>query len=200
MPSPTASAARSIGTPAAIAAPLQTQLKQALDAALAEARKVARPGEVELRTGQFSLNPRYLPKGGSNGWVGSTELIVGGRDHPGATRQQETQAIVRTTIPSSGALHFSTRGEYGVRLMVEPGSLRIVSENPDVGEGSEELDVDFAGEPVTIGFNARYLLDVLNALNDDEVALELSGELDPGVIKPGGDAPDFVGVVMAMRI
>ncbi len=62
------------------AAPLQTQLKQALDAALAEARKVARPGEVELRTGQFSLNPRYLPKGGSNGWVGSTELIVGGRD------------------------------------------------------------------------------------------------------------------------
>jgi DNA polymerase-3 subunit beta len=88
----------------------------------------------------------------------------------------------------------------GVRLTVEPGTLRIVSENPDVGEGSEELDVDYAGESVTIGFNARYILDVLGALTDDEVALELSGELDPGVIKPAGDAAEFVGVVMPMRI
>lgn len=88
----------------------------------------------------------------------------------------------------------------GVRLSVEAGVLRIVSENPDVGEGSEELDVDYAGEAVTIGFNAKYLLDVLTALTDDEVALEVSGELDPGVIKPGGDAADFVGVVMPMRI
>lgn len=88
----------------------------------------------------------------------------------------------------------------GVRLAVDEGILRIVSENPDVGEGSEELDVDFAGEPVTIGFNAKYLLDVLASLPDDEVALELSGELDPGVIKPHGDSPNFVGVVMPMRI
>jgi DNA polymerase-3 subunit beta len=89
----------------------------------------------------------------------------------------------------------------GVRFMVEPGSLRIVSESPEVGEGSEELDVDYAGDAVTIGFNARYLLDVLSALSEDEVALELSGELDPGVIKPVSDAAtSFVGVVMPMRI
>lgn len=89
----------------------------------------------------------------------------------------------------------------GVRFAVEPGILRIVSENPDVGEGSEELDIDYAGEPVTVGFNARYLLDVLGALDEDEVVVELAGELDPGVIKPYGDsASDFVGVVMPMRI
>ncbi len=88
----------------------------------------------------------------------------------------------------------------GVRLGIEPGILRIVSENPDVGEGSEELDVDYAGEAVNIGFNARYIVDVLSSLTDDEVALELSGELDPGVIKPVGDTIDFVGVVMPMRI
>ncbi|MBZ0119389.1 MAG: DNA polymerase III subunit beta, partial [Sandaracinaceae bacterium] len=87
----------------------------------------------------------------------------------------------------------------GVRFAVQEGLLRIVSENPDVGEGSEELDVDYAGDPVTIGFNARYVLDVLNALDDDEVVLELSGELDPGVIKPATDS-SFVGVVMPMRI
>ncbi|GAB5543348.1 MAG: DNA polymerase III subunit beta [Sandaracinaceae bacterium] len=89
----------------------------------------------------------------------------------------------------------------GVRLTIEPGTLRIVSENPDVGEGSEELDVDYAGDALTVGFNARYILDVLGALDDDEVALELSGELDPGVVKPAGDAAaSFVGVVMPMRI
>lgn len=87
----------------------------------------------------------------------------------------------------------------GVRFMVSAGSLRIVSENPDIGEGSEELDVDYAGEAITIGFNAKYILDVLGSLTDDEVALELAGELDPGVIKPAGETM-FVGVVMPMRI
>ncbi|MFW6050626.1 MAG: DNA polymerase III subunit beta [Myxococcota bacterium] len=88
----------------------------------------------------------------------------------------------------------------GVRLSIEPGLLRITSENPDVGEGSEELDVDFAGEPLVIGFNAKYLLDALGGLTEDEVAIELSGELDPGVIKPVGSEYDFVGVIMPMRI
>ena len=87
----------------------------------------------------------------------------------------------------------------GVRLAVEPGKLKITSENPDVGEGSDELDVDYAGKPLTVGFNAKYLLDVLGALPDDEVALELSGELDPGVIKPA-QHDGFVGVIMPMRI
>ncbi|HEX2676413.1 MAG TPA: DNA polymerase III subunit beta [Polyangiales bacterium] len=86
-----------------------------------------------------------------------------------------------------------------VRFNVEPGTLRITSENPDVGEGTEELAVDFAGEPIEIGFNARYVLDVLGALVEDDVRLELGGQLDPGVIKPVG-ATDFVGVIMPMRI
>lgn len=59
---------------------VQSQLKQALDAALTEARKVARPGELEVSGGNFTLHPRYSPKGGTNGWTGSTELIVQGRD------------------------------------------------------------------------------------------------------------------------
>ena len=59
---------------------VQTQLKQALDAALAEARRIAKPGDVEVRTGGFSIRPRYSPKGGINGWTGSAELVVEGRD------------------------------------------------------------------------------------------------------------------------
>lgn len=65
------------GTDAAV---VQSELKQALDAALAEARKAARPGEVEVQTGRFSLAPRYTAKGVINGWQGTAELVVEGRD------------------------------------------------------------------------------------------------------------------------
>ena len=62
---------------------VQTALKQALDAALAEARKVAKPGQVDVQTGSFSLYPRNDPKTGKlNGWQGSAELIVEGTDMP----------------------------------------------------------------------------------------------------------------------
>jgi predicted secreted protein len=62
------------------AASVQSQLKQALDAALTEAKKAARPGQVDVSTGNFSLSPRYTNKGVANGWQGSAELIVEGRD------------------------------------------------------------------------------------------------------------------------
>lgn len=62
------------------AASVQGALKQALDAALAEARKVAKPGQVDVRAGNFSVHPRYNNKGAIAGWAGSTELTVEGRD------------------------------------------------------------------------------------------------------------------------
>ncbi|MEM1415369.1 MAG: DNA polymerase III subunit beta [Myxococcota bacterium] len=88
----------------------------------------------------------------------------------------------------------------GVTLQIEDGLVRIKSQSSDVGEGIEEVEVDYAGEGVAIGFNAKYLLDALGALPQDEVALELSGTLDPGVVKPVGEGADFVGVIMPMRI
>lgn len=62
------------------AATVQAQLKQALDAALVEARKAVKAGQIEVRTGGFSVYPRYAPKGGISGWQGSAELVVEGRD------------------------------------------------------------------------------------------------------------------------
>ena len=62
------------------AATVQTQLKAALDAALTEAKKVAQPGQLDVRTGAFSLYPRYGRDGKINGWQGTTELFLEGRD------------------------------------------------------------------------------------------------------------------------
>lgn len=59
---------------------VQNQLKQAVEAALAQARRVTRPGQVEVQTGAFSIHPRYGQKGTMTGWQGSTELVLQGRD------------------------------------------------------------------------------------------------------------------------
>lgn len=59
---------------------VQAQLKTALDAALGEAKKSAQPGQMDVRTGNFSLYPRYGRDGKSIGWQGSTELVLEGRD------------------------------------------------------------------------------------------------------------------------
>ena len=59
---------------------VQTQLKQALDAALAIARPSVLPGQLDVRTGNFSLYPRYDKVGKVNGWQGTTELVLEGRD------------------------------------------------------------------------------------------------------------------------
>jgi predicted secreted protein len=72
------------------AATVQSQLRQALESGLTEARKIAKPGQVEVQTGAFSLFPRYAPptprqvssgtSPGISGWQGTTELVVEGRD------------------------------------------------------------------------------------------------------------------------
>lgn len=59
---------------------VQTQLKQALDTALAQAKQAAQPGLMNVRTGNFSLYPRYGKDGKINGWQGSTELVLEGKD------------------------------------------------------------------------------------------------------------------------
>ena len=86
----------------------------------------------------------------------------------------------------------------GVRFDLSEGLLEIDTNNPSVGQGSEQVDVSYDGDPVTIGFNARYFIDILSVLHDDEVKLELSGSLDPVVVKDPNDL--FIGVVMPMRI
>jgi predicted secreted protein len=62
------------------AAAVQAQLAKALEAALAEARKAARPGQVDISTGNFSVHPRYMPKGERTQWQGTAELRAEGRD------------------------------------------------------------------------------------------------------------------------
>jgi DNA polymerase-3 subunit beta len=86
-----------------------------------------------------------------------------------------------------------------VRLDLKPGQLDLAADNPDQGAFHQQLGVEFDGDPLAAGFNARYLLEALEAVDTDQVHLDFQGELDPCVIVPV-DGPDFLGVVMPMRI
>jgi DNA polymerase-3 subunit beta len=87
----------------------------------------------------------------------------------------------------------------GVKLALSHGTMRITTESPESGEGFDEIPIEFAGPNMTIGFNAKYFLDVLAALDEEEVELGLGGELDPAVVRPAGPR-QFLAVVMPMRI
>ncbi len=90
----------------------------------------------------------------------------------------------------------------GVKLSLSKGKLRFESESPESGEGFDELAVDYDGPDLTVGFNARYFLDVLRAISTDDVELSLGGELDPAVIRPAETtgAENYLAVIMPMRI
>ena len=99
---------------------VQAQLKQALDTALAEARKAARPGQVDVQTGNFQVSPRYTNKGTTNGWQGSAELVVEGRDMPAIgqlTGRITTLTISRVAYNLSRDLHDKVEGDVSAQAI-----------------------------------------------------------------------------------
>jgi DNA polymerase-3 subunit beta len=87
----------------------------------------------------------------------------------------------------------------GVRLNIEPGSLRVASSNAELEEAVDELDIDYGGDAIEIGFNVTYLIDALQNMSQDMVRIELSdGNSSALVTNPEDSA--FKYVVMPMRI
>ena len=111
------------------AAAVQTQLRQALEAALTQARQAASPGQMDVRTGNFSLYPRYGNNGKINGWQGSTELVLEGRDFPRIT--STAGKIQSLTL---GNVSFELSREQRARVESEARSLAIERFKAKAGE------------------------------------------------------------------
>ncbi len=142
-----------------------------------------RPGVVlvmRLIEGTFPDYRQVIPK------PGEKAVTVG--------RQRLLETLRRVSL-------LSTDKSHAVKIEIAKGSLRVLSQNPDLGEAREEVPVEYGGEGLKIGFNARYLIDVLQALDSDDVVLELADDLSPGVLRPAGPGQGaFTAVVMPMRI
>lgn len=99
---------------------VQNQLKVAVDSALVEARKQMKPGQLEVQTGAFSIFPRYNNKGVINGWQGSTEVQIQGRDM--ATIGQLTGKIATMTIAN---VNYSVSRETREKMEAEVTAMAI---------------------------------------------------------------------------
>lgn len=86
-----------------------------------------------------------------------------------------------------------------VRMDLADDRMTLFSSSPDLGEATEELAADYRGDAITLGFNARYLLDVLNAMTSERVILEIHDPLSPVLMKEGGN-DEYQCVIMPMRI
>jgi predicted secreted protein len=136
---------------AADAASVQTQLRTALDAALVEARKSAQPGQLDVRTGNFNLAPRYSREGKMTGWRGTASLVLEGRDFPRITQtagrigtlsianvgfglSREQQAKTETEAQSVAIDNFKQRADELAKNFGFGGyTLREVSVNAHLG-------------------------------------------------------------------
>ncbi len=93
----------------------------------------------------------------------------------------------------------SNQKSKGVTLTFTDGRLEITSNNPELGDAKEEIECGYEGEELKIGFNARYILDILNSFDDEGVDFKLDGQLSPGMIQPHNDST-YTCVIMPMRI
>lgn len=86
-----------------------------------------------------------------------------------------------------------------VKFEIQKGSLTLVSDSSDLGAAREEVPVSYDGEEVSVGLNARYVLDVLNVIEDTEIVLNLKDQNHSCLITAENDK-DYVSIVMPMRI
>ena len=132
----------------------------------------------KLVEGKFPDYTRVVPKGYKNDFT--------------ISRDQLLRSLQRAAIMTSDKFK-------GVRWVVTPGSLKISSTNADQEEAIEELEIDYGGDSVDIGFNVTYLLDVLNNLKGDNVNIAL-GDANSSALITVPENADFKYVVMPMRI
>lgn len=108
---------------------VQAQLKVALDAALAEARKAAQPGQMDVRTGNFALYPRHTRDGKISGWNGTAELVLEGRDFA-----RITQTAGRIQTMTLGGVSFGLSREQRAKVEGEAQAVAIDRFKAKAGE------------------------------------------------------------------
>ena len=133
---------------------------------------------TKLVEGKFPDYNRVIPKNHKNSiTLGRTALLA---------------TLQRTAILTSDKFK-------GVRLNIDPGTLRVASNNAEQEEAVDELDIDYGGDSIEIGFNVTYLIDALNNMSQDMVRLELS-DGNSSALFTIPDNATFKYVVMPMRI
>lgn len=130
--------------------------------------------------GQFPAYERVIPKGNDK----SIEF----------ERERLTNAVKRVAL-------LSNERSRAVKFEIDKSKVEVTSSSSEFGEAREQLQVEYDGTPMTISFNAQYVLDFLNVAETDVVSLSLKDEVSQAVMKPiGAEGYEYTYVIMPMRI
>jgi DNA polymerase-3 subunit beta len=165
-----------------------------------ELKKIAEEGEGDLKIG-FRDNNAVVVKDQT---VVVMRLVDG--DFPDYNRVIPRQNEYSARIPRDPFFHalrrmsiLSSEKSRGVKTVLKHGLLELSSSNPEFGDAREDLEIDYSGPEVAIGFNARYLLDILQAQNDQQIRFNIRDNMSPGLLRPD-QGEDELAVVMPMRL
>lgn len=107
-------------------------------------------------------------------------------------RDKMLQAVKRIKLLSNEKTN-------GIKLKFSENFVTIEANHPSLGEAKEELTIKYSGEPIEIGFNAKYLIDSLNVLEGSDVIFEFNNELSPVIVK-SQKLPKYLGIIMPLKI
>jgi DNA polymerase-3 subunit beta len=165
-----------------------------------ELKKLAEEGEGNLQIG-FMDNNAVISKDRT---VIIMRLVDGefpdySRVIPKANEQQATIKVDTFLHALRRMIILSSEKSRGVKMNFKNDLLVVSSSNPELGDAREELDIEYQGPDLAVGFNARYLLDILQVQDQDKIFMILKDNLSPGLIKPADD-DGYLAVVMPMRL
>lgn len=165
-----------------------------------ELKKLAEEGESDLQLG-FMDNNAVVSKDQT---VIIMRLVDG--DFPDYMRVIPKNNEQKATIAVDPFLHalrrmiiLSSEKSRGVKMNFKQNLLEVSSSNPELGDAREELDIEYDGPELSVGFNARYVLDILQVQNQDSICMILKDNLSPGLVQPV-DEDGYLAVIMPMRL
>ena len=136
---------------------------------------------IRLIDGEFPEYDQVIPK------ENDKKLVLGKEEVYSTLRRVSTMVSERVE---------------GIKLAFKKEGVEISSYNQDFGDAKEEVEVAYEGTPFEIGFNARYLLEALTVIDQEEVVMEVKDEGSPGLLRPSvfNETSNQICIIMPMRI
>lgn len=133
---------------------------------------------IRLLEGEFPDYKKVIPKDNDREVVAEKSALL--------------SSLKRVSILSSDKIK-------GVKFSFSNSKLTVSSSSSDIGEATEEIDIEYGGEDIEIAFNARYLMDMLDTISEEKVVIMLKDSLSPGLVRPAG-SQDYTYIIMPMRL
>jgi DNA polymerase III subunit beta len=156
--------------------------------------------DVEYERGEnhmfFRIGPRLLVSRMIDGQFPAYEKVIpkGNDKHIEFEKDRLASAVKRVAI-------LSNERSRALKFIIDKGQVDVTSSSPEFGEAHEPIAVDYSGGAMTICFNAQYVLDFLNVVDVDTIALDVKDDVSQAVLSPvGADGYSYTYVIMPMRV